>query len=237
MVIAAILGGGKGERMGAGLPKQFMDLSGEAVIVRCCRTFVESGLIDALLVLVPEAYAGFTSSLLNDAGLTNAGPRVTVLSGGDSRGATLLKALSFVKDEYGLGGSILVTHDAARPFVTQKMIGDNVAGAREYGAVNTCIPATDTVFTSEDGRFISAVPPRRTVFHAQTPQSFRADELYKLCTALDENEFLSLTDGCSVFTRCGRPVYMVPGSENNIKITYPGDLDRARQILETAGRA
>ena len=235
MVIAAILGGGKGARMGAGLPKQFIELAGEAVIVRSCRTFLKSGLTDGVLVLVPEDYVPYTVKLLEAAGLTDADVPVAVEPGGASRGETLLRALTYVKDSYGLADSILVTHDAARPFVTEKMIEDNIAGARAYGAVNTCIPATDTVFLSADGRFINEVPPRKTVFHAQTPQSFRAGELYELCTALDREEFLAMTDGCSVFTRFGRPVFMVPGSEDNIKITYPGDLDRARQILNASG--
>ena len=231
MVIAAILGGGTGSRMGGELPKQFLDLGGEAVILRSLRAFIGSGLVDAAVLLAPEAFVPFTEGLLEKAGLRDGAFPVTVLPGGATRSDTLALALAFVERQYGLKGTILITHDAARPFVTRRMIRENIDGAKRYGAVNTCIPATDTVFLSEDGSFISSVPPRKNVFHAQTPQTFRADELYELIRAMQPAEFAALTDGCSVFTHVGRPVFMARGEETNIKITYPGDMKRAAQIL------
>ncbi len=229
MVVAAILGGGSGARMGASVPKQFLPLGDAPVLVHSVRTAVKSGLADAVLALVPEAYIGFTRDALRAAGLGNG---VAVLPGGQSRGETLLRALEYTEAAFGpADDTVLLTHDAARPFLTVRMMEENIRGALEYGAANTCVPATDTVFLSEDGRFISAVPPRKNVYHAQSPQTFRAALLRELIGSMPAEEFLSLTDGCSVFTRCGRPVYMARGSETNIKITYPADLGRARQIL------
>ena len=230
MVVAAILGGGRGSRMGGEMPKQFLPLGGEAVILHSLRAFLQSERIDAALLLVPAQYVEYTETLVRNAGLSGGRP-VTVLTGGETRGDTLLLALEYTRDIWGLADTVLITHDAARPFVTQSMIEENIAGAESCGAVNTCIPATDTVFLSEDGRFIADVPPRKNVFHAQTPQTFRAQELYVLIKAMPPEEFISLTDGCSVFVKAGKPVYMACGSENNIKITFPGDIKRAEQIL------
>lgn len=231
MVVAAILGGGRGSRMGGEMPKQFLTLGGEAVILHSLRAFLQNARVDAVLLLVPEEYVPFTETLVRNAGLSGGKTPVTVLAGGETRGDTLLLALEYMRDTCGLTETVLITHDAARPFVTQSMIEENIAGAEICGAVNTCIPATDTVFLSDDGRFITDVPARKNVFHAQTPQTFRADELYGLIQAMPPEEFTSLTDGCSVFVKAGRPVYMARGSENNIKITFPGDLKRAEQIL------
>ena len=231
MVIAAVLGAGRGARMGADTPKQFLPLGGRPVFLHSVAAFARSGLVDEILLLVPESHLLYAADVLQQSGLPADVP-VHILVGGDTRSASLLKALEAARDLCGLENLIIVTHDAARPFVTRAMIGENIALAREYGAVNTCIPATDTVFLSEDGRFISSVPARRNVFHAQTPQTFRADTLYELIGALPDGVFDSLTDGCSVFTYSGRPVAMAKGSENNIKITYPQDLSRAEGILK-----
>ena len=231
MVVAAVLGGGRGSRMGGEMPKQFLPLGGEAVILHSLRAFLQNARVDACLLLAPEEYVPFTETLVQNAGLTGGKTPVTVLAGGETRGDTLLLALEYTRETWGLTDTVLITHDAARPFVTQGMIEENIAGAEAYGAVNTCIPATDTVFLSVDGRFIADVPARKNVFHAQTPQTFRADVLYDLIKAMPPEEFTSLTDGCSVFVKAGKPVYMARGSENNIKITFPGDINRAEQIL------
>ena len=229
MVIAAILGAGRGTRAGTELPKQFAPLGNEPVLLHSLRACLQSGLTDACLLLVPADFTEYTKALLRSAGLADA--PVTVLPGGESRGDTLLKALEYVKQTWGLAGTVLLTHDAARPFLTRRMIEENITAARKYGAANTCVPATDTAVLSEDGAFISSVPPRSTVFHAQTPQTFMAEKLYELICGMSAAGFAALTDGCSVFTSYSLPVYMARGSENNIKITYPGDLKRAEQIL------
>ena len=231
MVIAAVLGAGRGARMGADLPKQFLPLGGKPVFMHSLTVLKESGLVDEVLLLVPEEYLLFANDALEEACFTTAAP-VHILTGGATRSGSLLRALEFTKAAWGLENNILITHDAARPFVTRRMIEENIALAEEYGAVNTCVPATDTVFLSEDGRFISAVPARKNVFHAQTPQTFRADTLCELIGALPPGVFDTLTDGCSVFTYSGRKVAMAQGSETNIKITYPQDLARAEGILK-----
>ncbi len=229
MVIAAVLGGGRGARMGTEKPKQFLPLGGRPVFLHSLSAFTESGLVDAALLLVPEEYVPFAEEAVRKAGLS---APVHVLPGGDTRSGSLLKSLEAAKNLWGLENNIILTHDAARPFVTRRMIEENIAAARQYGAVNTCVPATDTVFLSEDGRFISSVPVRKHVYHAQTPQSFRADTLYELIRRLPEGVFDTLTDGCSVFTYFGAPVAMARGSETNLKITYPQDLSHAEEILK-----
>ena len=229
MVIAAVLGGGRGSRMETALPKQFLPLGGEPVFLHSLRAFLTHPKVEAALALVPPEYIAFAEEQIRSA--FPGGKPVTVLPGGETRGDTLKAALAYVEKTCGLPGTVLLTHDAARPFVTARMIDENIAGALAYGAVNTCMPATDTVFLSEDGRFISSVPPRSAVFHAQTPQTFLAERLAGLIARMPPEEFAALTDGCSVFTAFGLPVYMARGSDTNLKITYPGDLARAEQIL------
>lgn len=229
MVAAAILAGGKGVRLGGDLPKQFLEVEGEPLILRTLRAFVRGG-VPLCVLCVPARYLDYCRALVRDAALPE-GIAVEVVAGGETRGDSLTAALRCLEARGQLEDCILLTHDAVRPFVTARMIADNVEAARRVGACCTCVPATDTVFLSEDGETVSAVPPRSTVFHAQTPQTFRAAELYGLIRRIPAEDFARLTDGCSVYTYFGLPVAMVPGDRDNIKLTYPEDPERAAQIL------
>ncbi|MBQ7639094.1 MAG: 2-C-methyl-D-erythritol 4-phosphate cytidylyltransferase [Clostridia bacterium] len=232
MVTAAVLGGGRGSRLGGELPKQFIPINGECALIRSLRAFKESGLVDAAVALVPQDFLDLARELLEKSGLADESFPVSIIPGGVTRSETLLLSLEFIKEKFGLENNIVLTHDAARPFINKRIIEENIEAAKKYGAVNTCVGATDTVFLSGDGSFISDVPNRKTVFHAQTPQTFSALRLYELCSRMSREELDSLTDACSVFIRCGEPVFMVRGDENNIKITYPGDVERAEDILK-----
>ena len=229
MVIAALLAGGTGKRLGSAVPKQFIPLGGRPVLLHSLFAFTESGLIDRCVLSVPAGYVSLARELIKNAGAT--GVPVDVMGGGENRSDTLRRILLFLDANGLLKESVLLTHDAVRPFISRRIIEDNIAAVRACGACNTCVPATDTVFLSRDGRFISDVPPRSTVFHAQTPQSFRGDKLLALIEALPPEEFAQMTDGCSVYARFGLPVALVQGDRDNVKLTYPEDIERAEEIL------
>ncbi len=235
MVIAALLAGGSGARMGGAVPKQFLNIGGTPVLVHSLRAFVQSGLVDACVISVPAAFLETTRDLVQKEG-TESCP-VHVIEGGATRSGTLLKILEYLDENGLLQDSILLTHDAVRPFISGRIIADNIAAARELGACNTCVPATDTIFLSADGRVIDSVPERSTVYHAQTPQSFAGDALYALCREIPPAEFDRMTDGCSVYAYFGRPVALVEGDRDNIKITWPEDLTRAEEILQRRNSA
>ena len=230
MVIAALLAGGSGSRMGGSKPKQFLELGGVPVLTHSLRAFVQSGLVDACVVCVPVGYVAETEKLVLPEERLHC--PVLVYSGGETRSETLYRVLAHLDALDLLQDSVVLTHDAVRPFVTKKMIADNIAAATKVGACNTCVPATDTIFLSADGKTVDSVPDRSTVFHAQTPQSFRGEELYAMCCALPAEEFARMTDGCSVYAWFGRPVALVEGDRDNIKITWPEDLARAEEILQ-----
>lgn len=228
MVTAAVLAGGSGTRMGAEIPKQFLEINGKSLLVRSIEAFVRNQNVDNIIVAVGEAFFEYTKQLIEEK--VSAKKEIQVIVGGATRSDTLFNVLEFMKEKGTLEGSLVLTHDAVRPFITDRIIDDNIAAAEKYGACNTVVSATDTILVSEDGQFISAVPPRSTVYHAQTPQSFNAKKLYELCNSLSDEVFSLLTDGCSVFTQCDEKVYLVRGEEYNIKITYPEDIKRAENI-------
>lgn len=230
MVVAAVLAGGSGTRMGTSVPKQFLETGGIPVIIRSIKAFLNVSAVDCCIVSTSEEYIDFTEKLI--AQHINTDKAIFVIKGGKTRSDTLLNVLNFMKNRGILEGSTVLTHDAVRPFINDRIILENIEAAQKYGACNTCIPAVDTMLISNDGEFISSVPDRSKLFHAQTPQSFDAKKLYELTMKIPEEDFNLLTDGCSVFTYHSEKVYMVRGENYNIKITFPEDLIRAEGIIK-----
>jgi hypothetical protein len=127
--------------------------------------------------------------------------------------------------------TIIVTHDSVRPFVTHRILDENIEAAKQYGACDTVIPATDTIVESLDNTRITDIPNRKFMYQGQTPQSFRAKRLKEIYGALTEEEKAVLTDACKILVLKGEHVHLVQGEEFNIKITYPYDLVVAKTLL------
>lgn len=222
MNYGVILAAGSGSRMHSTLPKQFLELDGEPILVKSLRHFVTCSKIDRIIIAVPSAYLDFTRELLEKFFPKN---NFLLISGGENRSETLVRLTDFIFENLPIDEkTVLVTHDAVRPYISERIILDNIEAALSCGACNTVVPAVDTILISEDGTYISEVPDRKKCYHAQTPQSFLAKELKFLLDSMDENSLSGLTDGCSVFVLNHRPVKLVAGSHENIKITYPSDL-------------
>ena len=227
MVYAAVLAGGSGLRMGGSLPTQFLSVAGKPVIIRSIEAFLRSGSVDRIFVAVSADFFDYTKELVAQY-LGEAD--ITVVVGGKNRNETLLNVLHGISDISD--DDIILTHDAVRPFIDKRIIDENIIAAREYGACNTVVPAVDTILRSSDGRFIESVPVRSEIFHAQTPQSFGVKKLLSLYENLSNEEMETFTDSCSVFLSAGERVFLVTGDRNNIKLTYPEDMERAENIIK-----
>ena len=232
MTYAAVLAGGVGSRMGAELPKQFLEVGGKPILVRSVEQFACRADMACVLVLTPEEWVSYTWDLLAKSGVNEGPVPVRVISGGETRNDTLRNAISWLEEHYELTeDDVFVTHDAVRPFLTQQMIDDNIEAVRQYGACGTTIPSTDTVVISEDGTLISDIPDRSRLYQMQTPQSFRPLKLKELMDSLTPEEEAALTDGCKIYLLKGEPVAMVRGDVTNLKVTYPSDLAFAESFL------
>ena len=144
-----------------------------------------------------------------------------------------MNSINYINEHFGIDDdSIILTHDSVRPFVTHRIIEDNIAAAKKYGACDTVIPATDTIVESINAKTIESIPVRDYYYQGQTPQSFNIKKLFNLINSLTEAESNILTDACKIFTLKREDVYLVEGEVTNIKITYPYDLKLANTILE-----
>lgn len=231
-VFAAILAGGSGARMGnPDKPKQFYLLGGKPILVHTVEKFCMTGLFDEVVVLSPRTWMRQTRDLV-DKHTPHYAQVVTVLEGGPTRSDTILNALRYFEERHGSGyDDVVVTHDAVRPFVTYRIIEDNVKAAQLHGACDTVVPATDTIVESCDTDTISSIPDRSMLYQGQTPQSFNLSKLKAYMERLSESEKRSLTDACKIFVLNGEKVVLVPGDVSNMKITYPQDMRIAEALI------
>lgn len=144
-----------------------------------------------------------------------------------------MNAIAFIEAEGNLDDdTIIVTHDSVRPFVTHRIIEENIKMCGEFDACDTVIPATDTIVEAMDGKTISSIPNRSIMYQGQTPQSFKALKLKSMYNSLTDEEKDILTDAAKIFVLKGEKVALVDGETFNIKITYPYDLRIAKSLLE-----
>lgn len=232
MVYGAIMAGGVGSRMGrSDTPKQYLKLGTKPIIIHTIEKFYYHPEIDKIIVLCPKSWVGHTRDMV--AKYLDNSDKISVIEGGAARNDTLMNALNFIETNYGMDDeTIIVTHDAVRPFLTHRIISENIKFTRKYGACDTVVSATDTIVHSSDGELITDIPARKEMYQGQTPQSFKAKKLKAVCESLTEDEKARLTDACMVFTLKNEPVSLVEGEVFNIKITYPYDLKVAQVLLE-----
>lgn len=229
-VFAAVLAGGIGSRMGKQIPKQYIEICGRPVIIRTLDTFLKEDVFNHIVLLTPEEWVPYTEKLIDE--YIGKNSKITVLKGGETRNDTLENAINYLDSEFGFEeDTVIVTHDAVRPFLTSEIIEKNIEAAADCGACGTMVPSTDTVVVSSDSEYIDRIPDRSELFMCQTPQTFNAVTLKKIMDSLTEEERASVTDGCRLFVMKNLPVRMVEGIPENIKITYPFDLTVAEAVV------
>ena len=231
MIYAAILAGGIGSRMKSGTtPKQFMEICGKPLLIHTLEPFLRCSEIDHIVIAATRGWLDYTEDLLEE--YFGSEERLSVTVGGSDRLESLVNACAALSSRYAVTeADLLLTHDGARPFVTEEMIRKNIALMERYDCVTTAVPAIDTILCSDDGETVKSIPPRQTMFSVQTPQTFRLAELVSAVETLGEEEKASLTDGAKIYLLRGKSVGIAVGASENIKITEPKDKALAESII------
>ncbi|MGH9747399.1 MAG: 2-C-methyl-D-erythritol 4-phosphate cytidylyltransferase [Candidatus Acidiferrales bacterium] len=229
--IAAIVpAAGLGTRMGAETPKQFLELDGMPLILFTLRRLAACSAITDFFI---STRADDIVSLQDKVAKSGFGRPARVVHGGDTRQQSVANALAQVDPTT----EIVLVHDAVRPFVTVEQIDRVIAEARKRGAAILGIPAIDTVkevkraSLPEDVALITATIPRERIVLAQTPQAFTYALLRDAFRAAQKDE-VTASDESALVERFGHEVFVVLGSERNLKITRPADMDLAHFYLE-----
>lgn len=230
MIFAQILAGGKGTRMGnVDRPKQFLDLAGRPMIVHTIEKFILNDRFEVILVSCPKDWMQYTMDILKK---YISDERVQVIAGGSDRNETIMNGIGFLESKYELTDEdVIVTHDAVRPFITHRIIEDNIEAVLKSGAVDTVIEAHDTIVQGKDG-YISNIPVRDEMYQGQTPQSFKIKTLKSHYEALSDDEKAILSDACKICLLAGEKIKLVRGESFNMKVTTTFDLKIANTIVE-----
>lgn len=231
MIIAQIMAEGIGKRMGnVPLPKQFLMLGSKPIIIHTIEKFILHSEFELILISVPDDWISYMEDILNKYNVQD--KRIRVISGGKERNDTLDNALKYIAEiKTATEEDMLITHDAVRPFVTRRIIENNIESLSDFDAVDTVIAATDTIVEGNDG-VITNIPIRDMMYQGQTPQSFRIGALKRSLSKLSVEERQKMSDSAKIMLLDGKKVKMVDGENFNIKITTPYDLTIANAILE-----
>lgn len=206
-----LVAAGRGNRMGGGLPKQWRDLAGRPVLAQTVQAFRDAGLSRIVLVIHPEDHA-----IAETLGLP-------LVAGGATRTESVRAALEALA---GDPPAQVLIHDGARPLVPRALIAGVLDALATHPAAAPALPVTDALWRGEAG-LVSGVQSREGLFRAQTPQGFRFDAILAAYRAHPSEA----ADDVAVARAAGLPVWIAPGSEDNLKLTYPVDFERAERIL------
>lgn len=232
MIYAGVLAGGKGKRMGrTELPKQFLTIGTKPIIIHTIEQFIISNKIDNIVVATPENWKSYTEDVIKKYYPNE--DRINIITGGNTRNETIMNICKFINEDSKDEENIILTHDAVRPFITQKIIDDNIDAImdKNVDGVDTVIPAYDTIVESTNNN-ITNIPVRDYMYLAQTPQTFRVNELMKVYNSLQDEEKQILTDAAKMYVLKDRKVKIVNGEVFNMKITTQYDLKLANAIVK-----
>ena len=227
-VVAIIPAAGMGVRMGAGLPKQFLLIRDMPILAVTIRLFQECRSINSIIVVAPQDEIAHCERDIVERYDFNKVYRV--VAGGERRQDSVRMGLDTARDIMD-GDDIVVIHDGVRPLLTMEILEKAIEEARSSTAVIVGIPSKDTVKEVDERGNVVKTHIRERVWLIQTPQVFRFRDIYLAHQKALEYDWQGITDDSMLMERMDIPVKVIMGSEENIKITTPFDLELARFIL------
>lgn len=230
---AVCLAGGSGSRMKSSVSKQYMLINDKPLIWYALNAFQNSSYINEIvLVAKPDDIEYMQNEIVNKYNFDKVS---VVVAGGSERFLSVLNGIKNIVSRQDKEQIILI-HDGARPFVNDKIIGDTIKAASDFGACVAAVPSKDTIKISDEDGFVVATPNRKNVWNIQTPQVFKADLIKNAYGSLEKDvvaeKNIFVTDDASVVELYSDvKVKLVEASYENIKITTPEDIKIAESIL------
>lgn len=218
-----IVAAGTGSRMNMGINKQFIKLEGKEIIAYTIEKFYNNSNIEDIVVVVKEDESDFfKKEILDKYNFKN----IKIAYGGKERQDSVYNGLKLLDKKC----HVVLIHDGARPFVSDKIIDNCIKEAKNHKAVVVGVPVKDTIKVIDKDKYIVDTPNRSVLWAVQTPQTFDYNILIDSYKDAFKNGFYG-TDDAMLVERIGYKVKMVEGSYNNIKITTQEDLNIGSQIL------
>ena len=235
MIYGVVLASGKGTRMAnqSGKPKQFMLIDDVPVVIYTLSSMLKINKFDKIYLVVSPEYIEYANELVMQY-TSDYADKVLVVAGGKERIDSIDNAINKIKEDNKItDNDVVVIHDGVRPFVTEKVLLANIAGARKYGAVVSAVPVSDTLLISNEGEIVDDIPPRKLYYKGQAPDSFKLSLFISLLDKLTAEQRQKLTGTSQVCTLNNYPIHMVLGDDINFKITTKSDYDMAVALVRS----
>lgn len=222
MISAIILAGGKGKRMNYEKSKQFILIKEKPVLVYTLEKFINNKNIDEVILVLPEDEVEYCKTEVLEKYSIHVDK---IVIGGKERQDSVFNALKELKNT-----DIVLIHDGARPFISDKIINEGIKYADIYGAAAPGVMPKDTIKVKDNNNISISTPDRSKLVAVQTPQCFKFEEIFN-CHQKVKKDNIVVTDDTSVVEQYGYQVYLYDGEYTNIKITTPDDLILAERLI------
>lgn len=260
MNIALVLSGGKGRRLGTDIPKQYLEAGGRPVISYCLETLSCHERIDGIQIVAEPVWqrcilgcAGAVAGNEKASGKERIAEKEWFVKKkwsveknriaekfrekfrgfslpGENRQLSIFHGLADIR-RYGGAADCVLVHDAARPFISAELITECLTAVKGHDGVLPVLPLKDTVYVSEDGRRVSALLKRSSIFAGQAPELFRLGKYYEANRSLLPEMILEISGSAEPAIMAGMDIVMIPGDERNFKITTKEDLERFQEMV------
>ena len=229
MAVALILSGGTGTRLGADVPKQYIEIYDRPVISFCIELLAGHDGIDGMQIV---AAAQWRPYILKSIEKYDRGHKFQGFSEpGENRQLSIYNGLQDIRTYTDDSGVVLV-HDAARPLLTARLVTDCLAAMVGHDGVLPVLPMKDTVYRSRDGKKVDTLLERSEVYAGQAPEAFRLGAYYEANKRLFPDRIYTINGSAEPAVLSGMDIAMIPGDEGNLKITTAGDLAHFSEILD-----
>lgn len=224
MVTAIILAGGTGTRLGADIPKQYIEINGKPIISYCLDVFLQHDDIDNIQIVADKLWQEYILQYISTAKFK--GFSVP----GENRQLSIYNGLYDVK-KYSSDDDIVIIHDAARPNVSSEMISECIFAAQKHDGAIPVLPMKDTVYLSENGSTISSLIPREKLYAGQAPEAFKLGKYISANERLLPDKIKKINGSTEPAILFNMDIAMIKGDENNFKITTLADLERFKEMV------
>ena len=233
MNIAVIFAGGIGTRMNLKVkPKQFLELHGKAIIIHTIELFDNHPEIDGIVVSCVEDWIDYLKKLLKK---FNVKKVVDIVPGGETGQMSIYNGLEAAEKHFPVDSVVLI-HDGVRPLINKQIISDNIRQVKKCGSAITTVPTTETFVVIDKNYSVIEIPPRSLSKLAKAPQSFILSEILSVHRQAQKDNIFNSIDSCTLMKKYKKPLTLVEGPIENIKITTPVDYYIFKAIYEAKER-
>lgn len=230
MNIAVVFAGGVGKRMSnSAIPKQFLSIGDKPIIIRTLEIFEECDQIDKIILVMVESHINYMKKLIKKFEIKKI---EDVVPGGDTGQLSIYNGLRRADKIPSSDKKIVLIHDGVRPFISERLIRENIESVIKYGSAISCVKQNETVVQVDCTNNVLSAGDRESAYIAKAPQSFYLDDILGAHTLMIQNNKINNIDSCTLMLSCNKKLHVIECDYSNIKITTPTDYYFAKALIE-----